>query len=170
MPALYGIDDISTQGNDDIYLYRTDSIGSNLCFQQTSIISDTVLPLPLDSQLNNIIAIMGGDIQWSYAGAPIQNRGYNVIDGCIIANQPIVPEPIYAIVFPNPSKGIINIQSELNIDYVRLTDPSGRIMWNIDNLNLRELSIQFDNQRNGFYILEISIDKHLIYKKIILED
>ena len=169
MPALYGTDDIITTGDDDIYLYRTDSIGSNLCMLQTSVAPDSLFPLPIDSQINTISNVFGGGIEWLYASDPIQNRTYSTVDGCIIANQSDQSELNQIEVYPNPSNGTINIRAAFNIEVIKLFDTAGRIVWMNNSIGSDEYLLQANKLSRGIYYLEISTNKNTFYEKLFIE-
>jgi len=67
-------------------------------------------------------------------------------------------------IFPNPTNGIVQIQTELPIDFVNVFNSIGkkqRVILNDNSLDLTHLS-------NGVYIASISINNHIITKRIIL--
>ena len=67
-------------------------------------------------------------------------------------------------VFPNPSTGVFNIQSEEKVIELKLTDLSGKTL-NVKHNDFE--SIDLTNFQNGIYILVISTEKGSVIKKII---
>lgn len=71
-------------------------------------------------------------------------------------------------IYPNPSKGIINIENanEYNIE---IADITGRLLFNINNNTEKLLTFNLSDQSSGIYILKISNADVLITEKIILK-
>ena len=72
------------------------------------------------------------------------------------------------IIFPNPSKGIINIESKEPLDgYIRIFDIMGNLLLvkRINGLN-NQLSLSV---ADGFYIIQLDTKTGLITKKVILK-
>ena len=67
-------------------------------------------------------------------------------------------------IYPNPTSGIINIKTDMLIDFAFVYNSIGqkqKINFNKTELDLSDLS-------NGIYIINVSINSHIITKKIIL--
>ncbi len=72
-------------------------------------------------------------------------------------------------VYPNPTSGIINIQTVEEIKTITLTDISGKTVKEINNPE-KNTVLDIQNCNKGFYILSIkTTDNKIINKKIILK-
>lgn len=82
-------------------------------------------------------------------------------------------EPIEASIYPNPSKGLLNIEcAGKNSSSVQVYDITGQLILenNIDNDNSK-ISIDISNSKNGLYIIKInSVEGNSIIKKILKQD
>jgi len=66
--------------------------------------------------------------------------------------------------YPNPSSGIVHIQSDLPIEYITVYNSLGKkqqVDFNNNNIDLSQLS-------NGVYIVSFSVNNQIITKRIIL--
>ena len=72
-------------------------------------------------------------------------------------------------IYPNPTKGLIHIDSYDNIDCynVRIYDSYGKLIFNKNNLDNNTIDIS--NNPNGIYLLIIENDQQIIEKKIVLQ-
>ena len=68
-------------------------------------------------------------------------------------------------VFPNPSTGFINIDTDLNDFNVKVTDLTGRTI--LDKNNARKLNLS--RVASGNYIIQISIAEGSIFKRIVIK-
>jgi hypothetical protein len=71
-------------------------------------------------------------------------------------------------VFPNPVRGILTVQSQQNIDNLRLLDMSGRQVYNV-NVNGFEANVDVRNLNQGLYILQIISGTQVKTHKIQVE-
>jgi PKD repeat protein len=82
-------------------------------------------------------------------------------------------EPIEASIYPNPSKGILNIENATkNISSVQVFDITGQLILEstIENDNSK-VSLDISNYKNGLYIIKInSIEGNNIIKKVLKQD
>ena len=82
-------------------------------------------------------------------------------------------EPIEASIYPNPSKGILNIESATkNISSVQVFDITGQLILEstIENDNSK-VSLDISNYKHGLYIIKInSIEGNNIIKKVLKQD
>jgi hypothetical protein len=90
-----------------------------------------------------------------------------------VDEQKNMVEPIEATIYPNPNKGILNIESATkNISSVQVYDIMGQLILenNIVNDNSK-VSIDISNNKNGLYIIKInSVEGNSIIKKILKQD
>jgi hypothetical protein len=81
--------------------------------------------------------------------------------------------PIEASIYPNPSKGMLNIESaSKNIISVQVFDITGQLILEstIENDNSK-VSLDISNYKNGLYIIKInSVEGNNIIKKVLKQD
>ncbi len=68
--------------------------------------------------------------------------------------------------FPNPSNGMVYIQSDINFETFECYDGTGRI---VKKDVIIENKIDLSNLKSGVYILNIERNRHIYRKKLILE-
>jgi hypothetical protein len=68
------------------------------------------------------------------------------------------------ILFPNPTYGKINIQTNEKIENIKVFDIKGKFI-----INFSENTVDLSNQESGIYFLQIQTDKGLYNRKIILK-
>ena len=68
--------------------------------------------------------------------------------------------------FPNPTNGILNLESDYNLDFVEVTDLSGRSLFQSS-----EVDDQMDISKleYGIYFIKINIESDILVRKIIKE-
>ncbi|MCD6113298.1 MAG: C10 family peptidase [Bacteroidales bacterium] len=74
-------------------------------------------------------------------------------------------------IYPNPVKDKFFIKldnSNLNINKIIITDNLGRILFNLENINEKSLSIDMSKYQKGFYFINIYTKNNIIVKKISL--
>lgn len=69
-------------------------------------------------------------------------------------------------IYPNPSSGIVNIESDLAIQSIQLTNLLGEIVISKLSENLNKIQLSKENLPSGIYILTINTTKGPITKKI----
>lgn len=69
-------------------------------------------------------------------------------------------------VYPNPTKGDVNIKADSKINSVEVYDAQGRIIQK-QNFNSQEAKISIHNNASGMYIFKIKTEKETITKKVI---
>ena len=69
-------------------------------------------------------------------------------------------------IYPNPTNGIVNINTDNNIERVIISDISGKIIKQI-NPKSNKLYLNLNNQKNGIYIISIITNNTVITKQII---
>jgi hypothetical protein len=83
-------------------------------------------------------------------------------------NNPDVPRDISIAVYPNPTKGIININCKNTIKSIELYDVQGRAL-QTNLVNANQSNVDISNQSNGIYFLRIISDKGMKVEKIVRE-
>ncbi len=82
-------------------------------------------------------------------------------------------EPIEASIYPNPSKGLLNIEcASKNLSSVQVFDITGQLILEstIENDNSK-VSLDISNNKNGLYIIKInSVEGNSIIKKVLKQD
>jgi hypothetical protein len=73
------------------------------------------------------------------------------------------------ILFPNPIKNILNIQSKATITAIEITDLNGRIILTSSQKN-NNVALKTENITSGMYILKVTTENKTIVKKIIKVD
>lgn len=123
---------------------------------------------------------------WYFNGSPIpgatsidyipaQGGSYYVevlnSSGCLGQSEPIsysgvgIDELIKNVsLYPNPTSGIVHFQSELPIELVTVYNSIGKKM----QVNLSGNKLDLSQLSNGMYIVSLSINNHIITKRIIL--
>ena len=75
--------------------------------------------------------------------------------------------------FPNPTRDIINIASEVPLEKIKLWNPLGQLIYEHQFLNgqvpYAEWSIDVQQLSRGFYLLEVEGHHHKGIKKVLLE-
>lgn len=74
-------------------------------------------------------------------------------------------------IFPNPSNGTFQIQSDERINQLIVTNLSGQVILQHTNVDNGDAAIEIDmnNQAKGVYLLQLTTDKEVYNRKIILE-
>ena len=74
-------------------------------------------------------------------------------------------------IFPNPASGVLNIQSDEYITSIAMTDETGRIVAQTNNLNTLSYQLSTSGLSAGIYIVRINDSEGLVptIKKIIIE-
>jgi hypothetical protein len=67
-------------------------------------------------------------------------------------------------VYPNPTNGLVTIQTDLPIEYAMVYNSIGKKL----QVNLIDNKLDLSHLSNGIYIISLSIDNHIITKRIIL--
>ncbi|WP_306617719.1 DUF7619 domain-containing protein [Chryseobacterium ginsenosidimutans] len=70
-------------------------------------------------------------------------------------------------VYPNPTKGDVNIKADLKIKTVEVYDTQGRIIQKQIGINAQNTKISLQNMASGMYILKIVTDREVITKKVL---
>lgn len=70
--------------------------------------------------------------------------------------------------FPNPSKGFVTIDSEMDRGMVKVTDLSGKEVMR-SNFSSSRFTLALDKLESGLYIITLSNEQQVMTKKLILE-
>ncbi|MCS3282422.1 T9SS type A sorting domain-containing protein [Bacteroides salyersiae] len=68
-------------------------------------------------------------------------------------------------IYPNPTDGPVNIESEETIHSIRVFDINGRTILNMNNLNTNKETINLYEQPGGVYIIKINGMTYRIIRK-----
>ncbi|HRP59011.1 MAG TPA: T9SS type A sorting domain-containing protein, partial [Vicingus sp.] len=66
------------------------------------------------------------------------------------------------IVYPNPTNGIVHINTAAKINSIRVFDEQGQLL----NVIIQDNTINLSAFKAGFYFLEIQLEKEIVRKKI----
>ena len=73
------------------------------------------------------------------------------------------------LIYPNPSKGTINIISEKHIDNIQIYDISGSlVIYKIIDKSTNKLIINFPQGACGVYFIKIGINGSILTEKVIM--
>ena len=79
------------------------------------------------------------------------------------------PKTIESIsIYPNPSKGLLNIESEATIKSIAIKNSIGELVYSTSS-NTKNMSINTNDFLNGMYIVEIQTVNNIYIKKVIVE-
>jgi hypothetical protein len=71
-------------------------------------------------------------------------------------------------IFPNPTKGILNVQSDFNVKLIRLYDNQGKIVFS-KTLNQKKTQIDVSMFEPGVYFISLEIEDKTVLRKIVVE-
>ena len=72
--------------------------------------------------------------------------------------------------YPNPSDGIVNIEADLDIAELYITDLSGKVLQIVKNIEKqREVRIDLSNYASGIYLIRYPLDKTWVSGKVVLQ-
>ena len=91
------------------------------------------------------------------------NTSNEVQQACISSSDPGVTNELQLLVFPNPTRGQIQITG-LDSGKVRVLDKLGRV---IKTVELSEAGINISDLPNGVYFLQISSGEHWTTQRIV---
>lgn len=148
-------------------LFNTENTGITSC--PYTDISLNLIPFVLDSTPNNMI-ISTNSTMWTTPTTttnfyPTETQSY--VDECLSLTTNEIDKTSYLTVFPNPSKGDINIVSESIIKSINVTNSLGQKV-NDYFPNAFETKLSFDS--NGLYIVRIETEKEIKTTKIIISN
>jgi len=94
-----------------------------------------------------------------------------ILTGTIVAPTSVAPvgspKPVVSV-FPNPTKGVITIQSENNLLNVSITDITGRVVVEKAGVNTNEVAVDLSRYGPGVYFINITNKRGLFVEKAIL--
>ncbi|WP_299271865.1 T9SS type A sorting domain-containing protein [uncultured Psychroserpens sp.] len=176
-PNLFGIQDMVVDVNGKAYLLNDSS--TIISIENPSDVNPTlsnihiggnnsILPA-LEHFLPRTITIDSEGNIWTHAS----QNAFKLIDGDFAIEY--IPQPeILNIsenslnaeinVFPNPSNGLITINSTVPIDKVEVYSVLGELIMVIENSN----TLKLQNQSTGMYILKITSSDRVAHKKILV--
>ncbi|WP_410692134.1 T9SS type A sorting domain-containing protein [Chryseobacterium sp. SIMBA_038] len=70
-------------------------------------------------------------------------------------------------VYPNPTKGDVNINADSKINSIEIYDAQGRIIQKQMGINSQNTKVSIHSNSSGMYILKIITEKETFTKKII---
>ena len=177
---------VLTPSLSDDMVYVTTTNGT--CAGSDSI-SFTVNPSPIPTVTNNsgVLSTQTHPVYlWYFNGSPIpgatnidfvptQGGSYYVevvnSSGCAGQSDPIsfsgvgIDELTTNLsIYPNPTSGIIHIQSDLAIEFAMVYNSRGKKI----QVNLIDNKLDLSDLSNGMYIIRLSINNNIITKRIIL--
>jgi hypothetical protein len=97
---------------------------------------------------------------------PIETIPENTIFQAL--KNPDIPVDASISVYPNPTKGTINITADNTIKSVQLYDMQGRIL-QTSLVNENQTAIDISGQSNGMYFLKVISDKGIGVQKVVRE-
>ncbi|MCI3937613.1 T9SS type A sorting domain-containing protein [Chryseobacterium aahli] len=90
----------------------------------------------------------------------------NIGNNSTLAVTDVAKDKVVSI-YPNPTKGDINIDSESKIKSVEIYDAQGRIIQKQIGINSKSAKITIKNNTSGVYLFRINTEKETFTKKII---
>jgi len=150
-------------GGPDSYILKTDSNGMVPCIQTVDI------PLPAGSKpKSNLVTTSDAP----YPGitptvVTVFTDSSRLVKSCSPLNIKKSNFEHSLVVTPNPSNGIININSDSNIAYLRIYNAFGELIHEIKTNNPYSINIDITNNSDGIYFVEIFTNTKIIRKKII---
>ena len=167
MPVFYGTQQSSTLGDDDPYIYKTDSIGSNICFAKNLFLPDSALAVPSD--FNVIITLlMNGGLVNPYVAIPVMNLTLSAYDGCVIAGAQNISLPSEVRIYPNPTFDKINIESLQEIISVTIKDPAAKSVFYRTQIYSNDFTMMTDFLVPGIYFVYIKTISGNIFSRLII--
>lgn len=178
-PEIYNLYDIVVDTNGKAYLLNNDSASittienptdSNPILTNTSLENtNTVMP-SLDHYRPSALAIDSEGSVWTHAS----QNAFKLIDNDFAIEYIVQPASLSiedqefdskVTIYPNPSDGIININTNSQIERIDVFSILGTKINTFKNTNAIDLS----NQTTGLYLLKITIEGQIVNKKIMLQ-
>lgn len=88
------------------------------------------------------------------------------VTGSVLSTQDIKNKETINI-YPNPTKGDVNIKADSKIKSIEIYDAQGRIVQKQININSLATQISLRNNISGVYIIKVITEKEIFTKKII---
>lgn len=139
----------------------------------------TQWPVDTGSTLNHTLVrkptVFGGSTTWTagaltwdvYAQNDFSHYGAHTMNACP-AGAGIENESGWDVsIYPNPSSGQLNINSDVDNYSLQVIDLTGKIIINKNNLS-ETTQIDLSNMPNGIYMVKINNGGHQLTKKVII--
>ncbi len=97
---------------------------------------------------------------------PIETPAANTVFQSL--SNPDVPRDVSILIYPNPTKGNINVNCKNTIKSIELYDVQGRVL-QTNLVNANQTNVDISNQSKGIYFLRIISDKGMKVEKIVRE-
>jgi Leucine-rich repeat (LRR) protein len=99
---------------------------------------------------------------------PIEtNEAITNINNITLATTDVTKVKDGITVYPNPTKGDVNINADSKIDTIEIYDAQGRIIQKQMGINSQSTKISLHNAMSGIYIFKIITEKEIVIKKVI---
>ena len=108
--------------------------------------------------------------QMIYSGNPA-GAGVLYIDNVYFSTEVVDIEevdPLSISIFPNPTQGIININSEEKIESITIYDALGKMVFSESNFDLGS-RVDVSELNNGTYIIEVQTEDGITSSRLIIE-
>jgi uncharacterized repeat protein (TIGR01451 family) len=106
------------------------------------------------------------NIYFDYNFPVATNEAVTVIDGTVLSTlESINKSDIH--VYPNPTKGDVNVESDSKIKSVEVYDAQGRIIQKQIGINAEKTKISLHTVSSGIYYLKVITEKDSFMKKVI---
>ena len=142
--------------NDTGWVQIIDTITANSNFQYLTIGVFT------DDANTNWVPVQGGwesEAHYYYDDISVKQ----VTSNSIHENQ-----NIQISIYPNPSSGIVNIESDDIIEQYVVYSSLGKVVSVVKDLNKKLHQVSFENFSSGVYYMDIQVEKNVIRKKLII--
>ncbi|KPH11305.1 hypothetical protein AMQ68_17935 [Chryseobacterium sp. ERMR1:04] len=99
---------------------------------------------------------------------PIEtNDAVTNIDGATLSSKDITKDKTSVNIYPNPTKGDVNITADSKINSIEIYDAQGRIVQKQIGINSQHTKLSIHSAISGVYIFKIITEKEVLMKKII---
>jgi len=107
------------------------------------------------------------NIYFDYNFPVATNEAVTYIGSATLAATDVKKDDTAINVYPNPTKGDVNIESDSKIHSIEIYDAQGRIIQKQTGVNSQKTKISIHNNTSGMYILMINTEKGKSMKKVI---
>lgn len=95
------------------------------------------------------------------------NDAVTNIEGSTLSATDTIKNKTSVNVYPNPTKGDLNINTDSKINSIEIYDAQGRIIQKQMGINSQSTKVSIHSNASGIYILKIITEKETLTKKII---
>lgn len=95
------------------------------------------------------------------------NEAITNIGNVTLSASDILKDKNTITIYPNPTKGEVNINSDSKIKTVEIFDTQGRIIQKQIGINAQSTKISIHNASSGMYIFKIITERETVIKKVI---